>query len=173
MSEYAIKNQSAVVLTQEMLGKWAEKSGIQKRAGQRAGYADKYNIACLDMPMSVFPMLLRPNKKYVMSLANYHNLHPGQRTDMLAKLQHGLNVKSHVLVSVDNIVETVDENKSVLPAIREHYEIVKIPSEDEGYTSITYVSNSEANQGKTQEELKEKVAEKFVAWKKDCKLKSK
>lgn len=42
-----------------------------------------------------------------MSLSNTHNLHPGQRADMFAKLKHGLNVHVIGLVDVDNIVSVV------------------------------------------------------------------
>lgn len=40
-----------------------------------------------------------------------------------------------------------------------------------GFDSISYVYSADSS--KTQEELAELVAEKFTAWKKDCKLKSK
>lgn len=169
IKEYEEANPSTIILTGDMLARWGEKSGVQKRQGQRGG-PEKYNLACLDMPMSVFPMLLRSGRKYLMSLANYHNLHPGQRTDMFLKLQHGLNVNVHGIVAVDNICSVVDENKPVIASVRENYELVKMPSKEEGYASITYKKDGEQME---EAELEKLVNEKFTAWKKDCKLKSK
>eukprot|EP00392_Amoebophrya_sp_AT5.2_P000392 g393.t1 len=161
------------VLTQDFLSSWGEKSGIQKRSAgvQRGGSQEKFGLVCLDAPMSVFPMLLKGGYKYLMSLNNMHNLHPVQRGDVFAKLQHALNAKITGVVSVDSIIDVVDGDKQVPSSVRDYYEHVKLPTLEEGFDSISYVYSADSS--KTQEELAELVAEKFTAWKKDCKLKSK
>jgi len=168
------ENVDGIVLSPEKLQQWGERSGLVKRPTQsRSGQQEKWGINCLDLPMSVFPMLLKGGRKYLFSLSNYHNLHPTQRQDIFAKLKHGLNVKLIGLVSVDDLISVSEGKKQVPPHVGEYYEHVKMPSKTEDFTQITYITSREDLADKDQEELAELVEEKFAAWKKDCKLKSK
>ncbi|CAD7931572.1 unnamed protein product [Amoebophrya sp. A25] len=169
VEEYKKDHPDAWVLTGSELALWGEKSGLAKRGQQRG--QEKWGVGCLDAPMSVFPMLLKGGNKYLMSLNTMHNLHPSQRADVMAKLRHALNVKINALVCVNSVVDVLENKKPVPQQVRDYYEHVKLPSEDEGWSSIKYSYTGEENL--TQEEMGVMVNEKFTAWKKDCKLKSK
>ncbi|CAD7966665.1 unnamed protein product [Amoebophrya sp. A120] len=179
IEKFKAESPDAWVLTQDFLASWAEKSGAQKRAGgnQQSGRGnqsqqEKYGLMCLDNPMGVFPMLLKGGHKYLMSMLNLHNLFPQMRQDAFAKLQHALNVRIKGLVSVDSVLAVLEGKKQVVQNVRDHYEHAALPNtESEAWDTVEYVY--EADPSKTQEELATLVNEKFVAWKKDCKLKSK
>lgn len=179
IKQWQKENPDGMVLTQDALCHWAEKSGLQKQSNRnhQRGAAvpqptDKYNVQCLDNPMGVYPMLLRGGRKYLMSLSNYHNLHPQQRTDICLKLRHSLNAHITAYVSVDEIVSVVDEGKAVIQQVREFYEQVKMPQDDEDFNDV-FFHTEKYGEGKSKAELGEFVRAKFQAWKKDCKLKSK
>lgn len=152
ITDYVGKEKDAIVLTQESLNKWAEKSGNYKR-----GNYSKYNIQCVDVPNSVFPVLLRGNRKYVYSFSGYNNMHPKGRRECLAKLNHGLNVE---VIAVVGSMEEFAAGKKMAPLLmREKFEELTLPTVEEGFSKVLFT---------------DEIAEELLqAWKKDCKLKSK
>ncbi len=175
IKQWEAQNPDGIVLTQETLSEWAERSGLQKRPANNPNAKAAWGIACLDTPMSVFPMLLRGGRNYLLSLVSTHNLHPAQRIDVHSKLNHGLNVRMTGIVSVDDLIHTVDNNTPVSAAVREFYDHLAMPSlgEPEGFDKVVYLTKDEKLSKLSQEQLAELCLAKFTAWKKDCKLKSK
>lgn len=178
IKQWEKENPNAIVLTGEHLALWGEKSGLSKRPLQTGGRTqDRWGINCLDSPMNVFPILLKGRRKYILCCSNLHNLHPASRADQFAKLRHALNVKFTGLVAVDDIEGCVEGTRPIPPPIRDNYEGLKMPDmENEGFDTVQYYyrdPSSKQEGEKTQAELKEIVDTKFLAWKKNCKLKSK
>lgn len=167
---YVKSNGDALVLTQDALTSWAEKSGNVKRQVGGGG-AHKFGIMAVDQPNSVFPMLLSPLRRYVYSFSIYNNLHPKARKDTLLKLSHAQNVEVTAIVNANSIRECTVESssegggiqKSTIPAtIRENFEAVSLPIKEEGFHKIVYSGGTE-----------EEAIDMFQQWKKDCKMKSK
>merc|ERR1711927_5687 len=105
INRYKQKHPDGMLLTGEFLSDWGERSGLVKRANQRG--QDRFGIVCLDTPMGVFPMLLKADRRYLLGLHNGHNLHPGQRADAFAKLNHALSPYVVGVVDVDNILDSI------------------------------------------------------------------